>query len=244
MEVDLLSTAAAVARAAASRIALEARRAVRARGRFVVALSGGRTPWQMMEELGAEDLPWEAVRVVQVDERVAPAGDPARNLTHLHASLIARTPLEASQLLAMPVENAALEAAAADYARILERLAGSPPRLDLVHLGLGSDGHTASLIPEDPVLDVDDRDVALTAREYQGHRRMTLTFRVLSRARRVLWIATGAEKAPVVERLLRADRSLPAGRVPQTHAVLLADREAAALLPPIGAVATEGTRAG
>jgi len=228
VELDVLATAEAAAQAAAARIAREARRAVRERGRFVLALSGGRTPWRMMELLGAEELPWEDVRIVQVDERVAPAGDPTRNLTHLRESLIAKTPLRESQLLAMRVDAGDLDSAAADYAETLEGLCDSPPRLDLVQLGLGADGHTASLVPEDPVLEVSDRDVALTEREYQGHRRMTLTFPILARARRILWLATGAEKAPMVERLLRADPSIPAGRVPQSAAVLVADREATA----------------
>jgi 6-phosphogluconolactonase len=230
MELDVLATAEAAAQAAAARIAREARRAVRERGRFVVALSGGRTPWQMMELLGAEELPWEDVRVVQVDERIAPAGHPARNLTHLRESLIAKTPLRESQLLPMPVDAENLDTAATDYAKTLEGLSGSPPRLDLVQLGLGADGHTASLVADDAVLEVDDRDVALTDRAYQGHRRMTLTFPVLARARRILWLATGAEKAPMVERLLRADPTIPAGRVPQSAAVLVADREATAAL--------------
>jgi 6-phosphogluconolactonase len=142
VELDVHASAEAAARAAASRIATEARRAVSERGRFVVALSGGRTPWQMMERLGAEELPWEDVWVVQVDERVAPAGHPDRNLTHLLESLIAKTPLRESQLLAMPVDAEDLDAAATEYTRTLEGLCGSPPRLDLVQLGLGADGHT------------------------------------------------------------------------------------------------------
>ena len=127
----------------------------------------------------------------------------------------------------MPVESADLDEAAARYAQTLVDVAGSPPVLDLVHLGLGSDGHTASLVPGDPVLDVTDADVALTG-VYQGRRRMTLTYPVLNRARRVLWLITGEDKAAMLVRLRRGDPAIPAGRVRQDHAVVLADRAAAA----------------
>src|SRR5204863_824942 len=137
--------AGAVARRAAALVAAEARAAVAARGRFLAAVSGGHTPWQMLRNLADEEVPWEGVHVVQVDERVAPAGDPDRNLTHLRESLLARTPLRPEQVHAMPVEDADLEAAAARYARTLQTIAGPEPVLDLVHLGLGPDGHTASL---------------------------------------------------------------------------------------------------
>jgi len=125
----------------------------------------------------------------------------------------------------MPVETADLDQAAARYAQILVAVAGSPPVIDLVHLGLGADGHTASLVPGDPVLDVTDADVALT-RPYQGRRRMTLTYPVLNRARRVLWLITGADKAAMLGRLRRGDPTIPAGRVRQDDAVVLADRAA------------------
>jgi len=167
------------------------------------------------------------VHIVQVDERVAPAGDPDRNLTHLRESLLVHAPLRPEQIHAMPVESTDLDAAAAQYARALEVVAGSPLVLDLAHLGLGPDGHTASLVPGDPVLDVVDRDVAPTAGAYQGRRRMTLTFPVLDRARRVLWLVTGGEKVGMLARLRAADRSIPAGRVGQDRALVLADRAAA-----------------
>ena len=184
-------------------------------------------PWQMLRDLAAQDLPWERLHVMQVDERVAPAGDPDRNLTHLRESLLSRAPLRPEQIHAMPVESSDLDAAAAQYARALEGVAGSPPVLDLAHLGLGPDGHTASLVPGDAVLDVSNRDVAPTAGAYQGRRRMTLTYPMLDRARRVLWLVTGAEKVGMLARLRAGDRSIPAGRVSQEHAVVLADRAAA-----------------
>ena len=165
--------------------------------------------------------------MLQVDERIAPAGDPDRNLTHLRESLLARAPLRPEHIHAMPVESPDLEAAAAHYARLLEEIAGAPAVLDLVHLGLGPDGHTASLVPGDPVLEVADRDVALTGDAYQGRRRMTLTYPVLDRARRILWLVTGSDKVGMLARLRAADHSIPAGRVRQDRARLMADRAAA-----------------
>jgi 6-phosphogluconolactonase len=228
MEITVLADADAVALRAAAVIAEEARAAVAARGRFVVAVSGGHTPWQMLRALAAEQVPWEGVRVVQVDERVAPAGDPDRNLTHLRASLLEHAPLRPEHIHAMPVEPPGLESAAARYASLLREIAGAPPVLDLAHLGLGPDGHTASLVPGDAVLDVTDADVALTG-IYQGRRRMTLTYPILNRSRRVLWLVTGGDKAEPFVRLCNGDPTIPAGRVRQDRAVLLADRAAAAL---------------
>jgi 6-phosphogluconolactonase len=231
MKIEALADADSVARAGAALTAAEARAAVAARGRFIVAFSGGHTPWQMLRALADEQVPWAGVHVVQVDERVAPAGDPDRNLTHLRESLLARCPLRPEQVHAMPVESADLEAAGARYALTLQQIAGSPAVLDLAHLGLGPDGHTASLVPGDPVLDVTGADVALTG-VYQGRRRMTLTYPVLNRARRIVWLITGREKAEMLARLCRGDRSIPAGRVDQEQALVLADHEAAARSGP------------
>lgn len=226
MQTRVLADAELAAREAAHLIAAEARAAVAGRGRFVLAVSGGRTPWRMLRALAAEEVPWAGVHVVQVDERVAPAGDADRNLTHLRESLLPHASLPEAHVHAMPVEEVDVEAAARRYARTLERIAGTPPVLDLIHLGLGSDGHTASLVPGDPALDVADRDVAVTG-PYMGRRRMTLTYPALDRARRILWLVTGADKAAVLPRLLAGDRSIPAGRVRQENALLLADRAAA-----------------
>jgi len=227
MKIQVLADADTVAREAAELIAADARAAVAARGCFTMAVSGGRTPWVMLRELAGQDVPWKSVHVLQVDERVAPAGDPDRNLTHLRESLLAHAPLAADHIHAMPVELADLDVAVAQYSATLRETAGAPPAIDLVHLGLGPDGHTASLVPGDPVLDVRNADVAL-AGPYQGHRRMTLTYPTLDRARRILWVVTGAEKAPMLARLCRADPSIPGGRVAHEHALLLADRAAAA----------------
>jgi 6-phosphogluconolactonase len=226
MEIRVLAEAAAVAAEAAKVVAEEGRGAVAARGRFSMAVSGGHTPWQMLRALAREDVPWNRVYVAQVDERVAPAGHPDRNLTHLRDSLLDRIPLRPEQICPMPVEWPDLEAAASRYAQMLQEIAGTPPVLDLVHLGLGLDGHTASLVPGDPVLDVTDRDVALT-QPYQERQRMTLTYPMLNRARRILWVVTGEEKAGMLLRLRDGDVTIPAGRVRQEHALVLADRLAA-----------------
>lgn len=227
MKVEVFADAESVARQAAALIAAEARAAVAARGRFVIAVSGGHTPWVMLRALSGEDVPWQNVYMAQVDERVAPAGDPDRNLTHLRESL--QAPLRAEQILAMPVESPDLEAAVTRYAATLREIAGSPPVLDLVHLGLGPDGHTASLVPGDPVLDVKSADVALTG-TYQGRRRMTLTYPIINRSRQILWLVTGSEKVEMLGRLRKGDPSIPAGRVRQDQAVVFADKAAAGQL--------------
>jgi len=227
MKIDVLADADSVARAAASMIAEKARSGVAARGLFIMAVSGGRTPWMMLRALSNQDMPWEKVHVVQVDERVAPAGHPDRNLTHLRDSLLAHAPLPMDHIYAMPVEASDLKASAAQYAARLQELAGSPPVLDLVHLGLGPDGHTASLLPGDSALDATDTDVALTGL-YQGRRRMTLTYPILNRSRCILWLVTGSEKAGMLARLRDGDQSIPAGLVHRGQAIVLADRAAAA----------------
>ncbi len=226
MQIQILTDADAVAKQAAKFIAAEARAAVTARDRFIMAVSGGRTPWQMLRALATEDVPWPRVHIVQVDERIAPAGDPDRCLTHLRESLLAHAPLPPNQMHAMPVEATDLEAAARAYAVTLQQIAGSPPMLDLAHLGLGTDGHTASLVPNDPVLSVADRDVALTS-VYQKRRRMTLTYPMLNRSRCILWVVTGAEKFEMLKRLRAGDVSIPAGQIRRDVAAILADGAAA-----------------
>jgi len=237
VKIELHSDADAAAAAGAKFIAGQAREAVAASGRFVMAVSGGHVPWQMFRILANEKIPWQDVHVVQVDERVAPSGDRDRNLTHLRESLLSRVPLPSGQFHAMPVEENDLEAAAATYASLLRQIAGSPPVLDLVHLGLGPDGHTASLVPGDPVLDVTDRDVAVTG-VYQNRRRMTLTYPILNRARCIMFLVNGSEKAEILQRLVSGDTSIPAGRIQRDTAVVLADRPAAS---KISATETKGT---
>jgi 6-phosphogluconolactonase len=226
MKIEIFADADSVAREAAAIITAAARAAVAERGRFITAVSGGHTPWVMLRDLAGNQVPWESVHLVQVDERVAPPGHPDRNLTHLHESLLEHAALPPEQIYAMPVESTDLEAAAKQYAATLAKIAGSPPVLDLVHLGLGPDGHTASLVPGDPVLDVTDADVALTG-VYQGRRRMTLTYPMINRARRILWLVTGTDKVEVLMRLRDGDRSIPAGRIDRDNALVIADRAAA-----------------
>jgi 6-phosphogluconolactonase len=226
MKIEIFPDADAVAQNAAAVVAAEARGAVAARGRFILAVSGGHTPWQMLRVLAKAELPWGSMHIVQVDERVAPANDPDRNLTHLRESLLEHAPLRPEHIYAMPVESADLVAAAERYALTLQQIAGSPPVLDLVHLGLGPDGHTASLVPGDPVLSVIDSDVALTG-VYQGRRRMTLTYPILNRARRILWLVTGKDKIAALARLREGDVTIPAGRIQGGDALVLADQAAA-----------------
>jgi 6-phosphogluconolactonase len=233
VQIEVVADANAAAQRAADLIAAEARAAVAERGRFVMAVSGGHTPWLMLRALADKEVPWARIHVVQVDERVAPEGHPDRNLTHVRENLLEHAPLREAQVHAMRVEASDLTAAATHYTLTLGELAGSPPVLDFVHLGLGPDGHTASLVPGDPVLDVTDTDVALTGL-YQGRRRMTLTYPLINRARRILWLVTGSEKAEMLFRLREGDASIPAGRVRQDQALIVADRAAAGHLEASG----------
>lgn len=226
MKIQVFPDGAAVALEAAKFIAAEARAAVAARGRFTLAVSGGHTPWQMLRALAGQAVPWAQMHVFQVDERVAPPGDPDRNLTHLKESLLEHAPLKPDHIHAMAVEEADLDAAAAKYAKTLQQLAGSPAVLDLAHLGLGPDGHTASLVPGDAVLKVTDRDVSTTG-VYQKRRRMTLTYPMLNRSRRILWLATGPEKVEMLQRLQKKDATIPAGKIVQENALIMADQAAA-----------------
>jgi 6-phosphogluconolactonase len=204
-----------VADAAAAFVAQRARESIDARGHFTFAVSGGRTPWSMFERLARLDIAWPHVVLYQVDERIAPLGDATRNLTNLERSLGDARPL----IVPMPVNDHDLEAAAVSYAEQL------PDRFDLVHLGLGPDGHTASLIPGDPVLEVHDRLVAVTG-VYQGEQRMTLTYGALARADQLLWLVTGDDKRTALSALLRGDTSIPAGRVVAPNSLVMADDEA------------------
>ena len=214
-ELEALPDPAAVAAAGAAFVAEHARAAVAATGSFHFAVSGGHTPWAMFAELASETVPWDAVIIYQVDERVAPPDDPDRNLAHLRQALGSAP----AQVRAMPVNDGDLVAAAAAYATVL------PAHFDLVHLGLGPDGHTASLVPGDPALAVTDRLVALT-QPYQGRVRMTLTYPALARARQLLWLVTGGDKKGPLARLLAGDTTIPAGRVEAAASLVMADRAA------------------
>jgi 6-phosphogluconolactonase len=215
--IEILPDSGVMAGRAAEIVAEHARVAVAEHGAFTFAISGGHTPMAMFAELAREDFPWDYTAIYQVDERVAPAGNTNRNLTHQQESLPA---VAVACMRPMPVEDADLDAAAHRYAHSL------PARFDLIHLGLGPDGHTASLVPGDPVLEIVDRDVALT-QPYMGYRRMTFTYPTIDRARSMLWLVTGSDKRDALRRLRLQDRSIPAGRVAADHALILADMEVA-----------------
>jgi 6-phosphogluconolactonase len=225
LRTELLPDPGTVAVRAAERIAQVARDAVTERGRCAIAISGGTTPWLAFRSLAGEEVPWDRVHLFQVDERVAPSGDPARNYFHLKEALIDRIPIPPGNVHPMPVEEGDLDAGARRYEAVLRGIAGAPPVLDLVQLGLGEDGHTASLFPGDPALPLLDRDVAVSGLQ-MGRRRMTLTFPAIDRARHILWLVTGAGKAAALARLRAGDRSIPAGRVHRGRALLLADADA------------------
>jgi 6-phosphogluconolactonase len=219
IELELLPDEKAAARRAAELIAAAGAEAARERGKFTFAMSGGRSPWAMLAILGElEQMPWSQTELFQVDERIAAPGSEDRNLTHMVLGLSME---HQPALRPMPVTQRDLEAAAREYEAML------PDRFDLVHLGLGRDGHTASLVPGDPVLEVRDRRVAVTETYYQGYRRMTLTYPAIDDARQVLWLVTGSEKREPLAKLLAHDPSIPAGRVANENMVVVADEAAA-----------------
>ena len=219
IELEVAGDERAASRRAAELIAAGGAEAAAERGRFAFAMSGGRSPWAMLAILGElEGMPWDRTELFQVDERVAAPGDEARNLTHMVLGLSMD---HQATLRPMPVTQRDLDAAAREYEASL------PERLDLVHLGLGPDGHTASLVPGDPVLEVADRRVAMTATAYQDHRRMTLTYPALNDARRIVWLVTGPDKVEALQKLLAGDESIPAGRVRNDDMIVVADEAAA-----------------
>ena len=218
MNITVAPDPQAAANEAAAWIARQLRNAVSRRGSASVAFSGGSTPRLMLESLADLEVPWAAVTVFQVDERFAPDGDPDRNALLLDVL----RPLGAKVRL-MPVNAADRAAGSRRYAALL------PDRLDVVHLGLGDDGHTASWPPGDPVID-DRRAVALTG-EFNGRVRMTVTVPVVNAARHRLVLATGAAKAVIVERWLLHDHALPIDRVSRPNTAVILDARAAARLP-------------
>jgi 6-phosphogluconolactonase len=218
IDLEVVESDRAAARRAAELIAAAGQRAVADHGSFSFAMSGGRSPWAMLAILGdLDEMPWAETELFQVDERIASPGSEDRNLTHMVLGLSMD---HQSALRPMPVTNRDLDAAAHEYDTSL------PDRIDLVHLGLGPDGHTASLVPGDPVLEVDDKRVSVTTNEYQGHRRMTLTHPALAEAREILWLVTGEEKRDPLQKLLAADPSIPAGRVRNDSMFIVADSAA------------------
>lgn len=225
MEILIYPDAVAAARMAADFISAQARDCLAVNERFLLAVSGGNTPWLMLSELAQREVQWERVHIFQVDERVAPDGDPERNWTHLQQCLAPCWHRLEARVHPMPVNGTDLEAGTAQYAAALVQIAGPRPRLDLVHLGLGADGHTASLLPNDPALQVRNRDVAVT-QPYRGYRRMTLTLPTINRARQILWLVAGADKRTALTRLLNGDTGIPAAHINEVNATVLADAAA------------------
>jgi 6-phosphogluconolactonase len=219
IDLEVAGDEKAAARRAAELIAGVGRDAVTERKTFSLAMSGGRSPWAMLAILGElEEMPWAETELFQVDERIASPGSEDRNLTHMVLGLSMD---HQAMLRPMPVTQRNLDGAARDYENTL------PDPLECVHLGLGPDGHTASLVPGDPVLDVTDRRVAITETSYQGHQRMTLTYPALATARKIVWLVTGPDKIDALAKLLAGDTSIPAGRVENDDMIVVADEAAA-----------------
>jgi 6-phosphogluconolactonase len=225
----VVEDADAVAATAAEYVARTVRAAVTDRGAFTMAVSGGSSPWAMFARLAHEDLPWEAVSIWQVDERIAPAGDPDRNAVGLHRAIgalpvtVNLMPVEqlvGNGLGGAVAEHELLDAACDEYAATL------PEGFDLIHLGIGPDGHTASLVPGDEVLGVVDRPVAVTSTAYQDRRRMTLTYPALGRTDQLLWLITGASKREALAGVLAGDPLYPASLVEAPRSLIVTDRAA------------------
>ncbi|GAB3221083.1 6-phosphogluconolactonase [Algoriphagus aestuariicola] len=226
MEIRTFQSASEVAKEAADYIADRIRENIAKKGIFTMAISGGRTPWEMIKALAAHDLPWEKVFLFQVDERIAPDGHPDRNLTQLFKSIEDTKLPTRLNIFPMHVVAEDLDQACLEYSESIRRITETG-KLDLIHLGIGTDGHTASLIPGDEVLQVVDRDVALTGNPYQGRYRMTLTYPLINQAEKILWVITGEEKAEMLNRLLHQDPAIPAGNISQEHTIILTEESAA-----------------
>jgi 6-phosphogluconolactonase len=230
MRIHVFPTPEIAAERAADWLRTEIGRACAQRGRCLIGLSGGRTPWRMLRDLRRLRVHWHDLQVFQVDERVVPENDERRNARQIADLLVAPAMLSAAHFHAMPVERSDLDAGAEEYARLLREHGGTPPVLDVVQLGIGTDGHVASLVPGDPLLQKADREVGISI-PYQGVARMTLTFSVLDAARHRLWLVTGGDKAAALRKLWAGDASVPAGRVVRESAFLFTDSAAAAELP-------------
>ena len=228
LEIEVLPTADAVAARAAAIIERSVREDIARAGRATLAVSGGRTPWIMLQALAASALDWKRIDFFQVDERVAPADHTDRNATHAAAALGAAMRKAPRSFHWMPVEGDDLDAAASDYATQLRAASGSPPVLGTVHLGLGVDGHTASIFPGSPLFD-SAADVAV-APAHLGRVRMTLTLPTLNRARRIVWVVTGRDKVEALAGLMSGDPSIVGSRIRRMGALVIADADAAARL--------------
>ena len=222
MKIENFNSLGHVADRCAEIIDEAAKQAIAERGQFTIAFSGGSTPLPLYHTLTKREIDWNKVHVFQVDERIAPAGDENRNFTHLKSCLLDHTPIPSSNVHAMPVTTQPSRNAVEIYENLLVSKTGQPPILDIVHLGIGEDGHTASLIPGDPVLNYQAGYVAITE-EYNGYRRMTLSFHAINSARRLLWQITGAHKSSVLKQLINGDQSIPAGSISREQAIVITD---------------------
>ena len=225
LKTEIFPSADQVAKEAAAYIEQLIRETLTQKKSFSMAISGGRTPWEMLKILSKASLPWMRVNLFQVDERVAPDGHADRNLTQLFQAIEGSPLVTRLRIFPMPVTADDLDVASEDYAQLIHEITEGEG-LDLIHLGMGSDGHTASLVPGDGILEVNDRDVACTEQLYQGRIRMTLTYPLLNSAKRILWIVTGTEKQEMVQHLLKQDASIPAGAVNQANSLLMVDQAA------------------
>ena len=212
--------------------------AVRRTGRFVAALSGGRTPVSFYRKLAAtdRDLPWEKTHIFLADERAVPPGDPESNLRTLRANLLRHVPIPPGNVHPVPADRP-IGAAARAYEKDLRDLFGLKerdlPRFDLILLGLGADGHTASLFPGSPGLAVRRRLAVAVARTEPDPSRVSLTLPVLNAARLVVFLVTGTEKAEALKSVLEGRRdTLPAAlvRPKEGRCAFLVDEDSAALL--------------
>jgi 6-phosphogluconolactonase len=235
----VLPTPAAVAAEAVDGFVMAARDAVRHRGRFLVALSGGRTPHTAFHMLRAaprvDQVAWDKVEILWSDERAVPPDDPESNYGAARESLLDHLPgLRPEAVHRMRGESADLDAAARGYEDELRQVTGAGvdevPTLDLIWLGMGTDGHTASLCPGDDALRVTDRLVVATWPPGYDTPRLTLTYPVLNAARQATFLVTGADKAETLD-AVRRGADLPAGRVHAERTTWLVDAAAAGRAP-------------
>jgi 6-phosphogluconolactonase len=225
-ELVVAATASELARQAANWLALELARAIDANGSGTLGLAGGRTPEPAYRELASDPrIPWSQVDVFFTDERAVPPDDPESNYHMVDRALLSRVPIPEGRVHRMEAERRDRDAAALEYARAL------PPRLDVLLLGLGADGHTASLFPGAGALDERDRLVVPVVGPKPPGERLTITPPVIEAARKLAVIAAGADKADMVARALEGPVTPSA--VPATLArrgVWFLDRTAASRL--------------
>jgi 6-phosphogluconolactonase len=235
--------AEAVSRAAADEFVRRAAEAVAGRGRFAVALSGGSTPRRLFQLLAGppwrERVAWDRIEFFWGDERCVPPDHPDSNYRMAREALLAHVPVRPDAVHRLEAERPDAAAAARDYQEVLARVlgagpAGEPPQLDLVLLGMGPDGHTASLFPQTAALGQTARWVVANFVPRLNTQRLTLTYPVLNRGRAVLFLICGADKADALHEVLEGPpdpRRLPSqGIRPDGPLLMFLDRAAAARL--------------